>query len=114
MLGLVAETAVYGDNDDFLDMRKEQDASYGVQGHLRYKLSPASSVALSYLHDFGGETTIGGAAQGDRMNNRRWEIGLATFVAPTLQVMVQAGKGGKTVNGARESSRLNLRLVQVF
>lgn len=113
-LDLVGETALYGDNDDFLGLRRKQDASYGLQAHLRYGLSQTSSVSLSYLQDFGGETRLAGMRQDDRMNNRRWEVGYATFLMPTLQLMVEAGKGGKTVNGARESSRFNLRLVQVF
>ncbi|SFV05517.1 transporter [Pseudoduganella namucuonensis] len=114
MLDLLAETAVYGDNDDFLGLRKEQRASYGVQTHLRYMLSAASSVALSYYHDFGGATSLNGADQRDRMNNGRWQLGFATFVTPSLQLMAQAGKAGKTENGARESSRLNLRVVKVY
>lgn len=114
MLDLLGETTVYGDNDDVLGMRKEQRASYGAQVHLRYLLSAASSVALSYYHDFGGATSLNGAGQDDRMNNRRWQIGFATFATPSLQVQVQAGKGDKTANGARESSRLNLRVVTVY
>jgi hypothetical protein len=114
MLDLIGEAAVYVDNDDFLGRRKRQDASYGAQAHLRYMVSQATSVALSYYHDFGGETTVGGIEQSDRMNNRRWQLGYATFVTPSLQVQVQAGKGGKTAYGARESSRLNLRVVQVY
>jgi hypothetical protein len=114
MLDLVGETAVYGGNDDFLGARKRQDASYGIQAHLRYMLSQASSVSASYYHDFGGATTVGGIEQGDRMNNRRWQLGYASFVTPSLQLQVQAGKGGKTAYGARESARLNLRLVQVY
>jgi hypothetical protein len=114
MLDLVAETALYGDNSNFVGARKEQDASFGAQVHLRYMLSPASSVALSYFQDVGGETTVGGAEQHDRMNNRRWQLGFTSFVTPSLQLQVRAGSGGRTENGARESSRVNLRLVQVY
>jgi hypothetical protein len=114
MLDLVAETAVYGDNEDFFGLRREQDASYSAQAHLRYMLSGGASVALSYYHDFGGATTVGGAEQHDRLNNGRWQVGYATFVTPALNLQVQAGKGGKTEYGARESARVNLRLVQVF
>jgi hypothetical protein len=114
MLDLLAETAIYGDNDNFLGLRKEQRASYGAQMHLRYLLSAGSSVALSYYHDFGGATSLNGAHQNDRMNNGRWQLGYATFVQPDLQLQLQAGKGVKTENGARESSRLNLRVVKVF
>jgi hypothetical protein len=114
MLDLVGETAVYGDNDDFLGMRRQQAASYSMQAHLRYMLSQSSSVALTYYQDFGGETSVGGIEQHDRMNNRRWQVGYATFVTPALQLQAQAGKGAKTAYGARESARLNLRLVQVY
>lgn len=114
MLDLVGEYSVYGDNDNFIGMRKEQDASYGIQAHLRYVVSPATYWGLSYYHDYGGETKLNGAAQNDRMNNDRWLATFASFVAPTLQMQVQLGQSLSVENGAKESSRLNLRLIKVF
>jgi hypothetical protein len=114
MLDLVGETAIYGDNDDFLGVRREQRASYSAQAHLRYMVTQATSLSASYFHDFGGATVVGGAEQHDRLNNGRWQLGLASFVTPSLQLQLQAGKGGKMDYGARESSRVNLRLLQVF
>lgn len=114
MLDLLAEYAVYGDNDNFLGMKKAQDPSYGLQAHLRYMISPTTHLGLTYFHDYGGETKLNGAAQHDRMDNDRWQATFATFVAPTVQLQVQAGQSLHVENGARESSRLNLRLVKVF
>ncbi|WP_426172823.1 hypothetical protein [Massilia sp. TWR1-2-2] len=71
-------------------------------------------MALSYYHDFGGESRLNDAAQNDRMNNGRWQIGIASFVTSTMQLQLQAGKASKTENGARESNRANFRLVSVL
>jgi hypothetical protein len=114
LLDLVAEYAVYGANDDFLGLRRKQRSTYGVQGHLRYMLSPGTALALTYYHDFGGETLLDGVAQQDRQNNQRLQIGLGSFISPSLQLQIQAGKSFRTENGARESSRINLRLVKVL
>lgn len=114
MLDLIGEYAVYGDNDDFLGMKRKQDPSYGIQTHLRYLFSPTTHVALSYYHDFGGKTRVGGVSQNDRMDNNRWLAGFATFVAPTVQLQAQYGRAISVENGPRESSRFNLRVVKVF
>ncbi|MGF6273667.1 hypothetical protein ABIB38_002041 [Massilia sp. UYP11] len=114
MLDLVGEYALYGENDDFVGLRRKQDASYGGQVHLRYNLSPATALSLSYYHDFGGESKLNGVAQHDRMNNSRFLVGLAGFVSPTVQLQLQAGKSLKVTNGVKESSRINLRLVKVL
>lgn len=114
MLDLVGEYALYGENDNFVGLRRKQDASYGGQVHLRYNLSPATALSLSYYHDFGGESKLNGVVQHDRMNNSRFLVGLTGFVSPTVQLQVQAGKSLKVNNGVKESSRLNLRLVKVL
>jgi hypothetical protein len=114
MLDLLGEYAIYGDNDDFMGMRRKQDASYGAQVHLRYMLAPTTSVALSYYHDFAGESKLNGVEQNDRMNNSRFLVGVAGFVSPTVQLQLQAGKSLKVANGPKESGRINLRLVKVL
>lgn len=114
VLDLVAEYAVYGENDDFLGLRRKQDAVYGAQAHLRYMLSSGTALALTYYHDFGGETRLNGVSQQDRMNNSRLQLGIGSFVTPTMQLQLQVGKALKTTSGARESGRVNLRLVKVL
>jgi hypothetical protein len=114
MLDLIGEYAVYGDNNNFLGLRRQQDASYGAQTHLRYMFSPQTSVSLSYYHDFGGATKINGVSQNDRMNNGRLQLGFSTFVSPTVQLQAQYGQATSVENGAKESNRFNLRIAKVF
>ncbi|KAF3997626.1 transporter [Glaciimonas immobilis] len=114
MLDVAGEYAIYGNNNNFIGLIKKQDASYGIQTHLRYVLSPATYVGLSYYHDFGGQSQLNGASQNDRMNNSRWLATLASFVTPTVQLQIQAGRALKVGNGAEESNRVHLRLVKVF
>lgn len=114
MLDVIGEYAVYGENDDFLGMKRKQDASYGLQTHLRYLFSPTTHVALSYFRDYGGETRLDGVRQHDRMSNDRWLATFASFVTPTVQLQAQIGESISVDNGARESTRFNLRVVTVF
>lgn len=114
MLDVIAEYAVYGENDNFLGFTRKQDPSYGLQAHLRYMLSPTTHVALSYYRDYGGESRLNGVNQNDRMNNGRWLATFATFVAPTVQLQAQYGQATSVENGAKEANRFNLRAVKVF
>ena len=114
VLDLIAEYSVYGDNDDFLGFKREQEDAQSLQGHLRYLLSKQSHVALSYYHSFGGETTVGGQDQDDRVNTNRWLATYATFVDPTVQLQVQAGQDISVENGFEEDTRVNIRVLKVF
>ncbi|MDP3536403.1 MAG: transporter [Halomonas sp.] len=114
MLDLIAEYAIYSNNDDFLGIRREQDDSQSLQTHFRYLLNPQSHIALSYYHTFGGETTVGGVQQDDELNNNRWLATFSTFVQPTLQLQAQYGQDIGVENGFKEDQRFNLRLAKVF
>ncbi|MEA1079923.1 transporter [Marinobacter qingdaonensis] len=114
VLDLIAEYSVYGDNDDFLGVTREQDDAQSLQAHMRYLLPEQSHLALSYYHSFGGETTVGGQEQDDRVNTNRWLATYATFVAPTVQLQVQAGQDIHVENGFEEEARVNLRVLKVF
>ena len=114
ILDLIAEYSVFEDNDDFLGFRLQQDATQSGQAHLRYILSPGTHLGLSYYHDFGGETNVGGLDQDDELDNNRWLATFATFVAPTLQLQIQGGQDINSENGFEEDARVNLRILKVF
>lgn len=114
MVDLIGEYTVYGDNDDFLGFRREQEDSQSIQAHFRYLFSQQTHVALSYYQDFGGETTVGGAQQNDELERNRWLATFATFPAPTIQLQVQAGQDIDVENGFKEDSRVNFRILKVF
>ncbi|WP_304639684.1 transporter [Pseudomonas sp.] len=113
-MDLIGEYSIYGDNDDFLGLRRKQDDAQSIQGHLRYMLQGQSHVALSYYHSFGGETILGGMDQDDKANSNRWLATYATFLAPTTQLQIQAGRDIRVENGFKEDARINLRLLKVF
>jgi len=114
VLDLIAEYSVYGNNDDFLGLKREQEDAQSLQGHLRYLLPEQSHIALSYYHSFGGETTVGGLKQDDRVNTNRWMATYATFIDPTVQLQFQAGQDIHVENGFKEDTRVNLRVLKVF
>jgi hypothetical protein len=114
MLDVVGEYSIYGDNNNYFGMTKKQDATYGLQTHLRYLVSPSTSVGVSYFQDFGGETRLDGVAQNDRLNKNRWLFNFATFIAPNTQLMLEAGQTLNVENGPKESGRFNVRVARVF
>lgn len=114
MLDVIGEYAVYSDNDDFMGSRREQDDTQSIQTHLRYLLNSQSHIALSYYHDFGGETTVGGVEQNDELNTNRWLATYATFMNPTTQVQFQYGQDIDVSNGFKEDKRFNFRIAKAF
>lgn len=114
MLDLTGEATVFGNNNDFIDARREQDPQFGVQAHLRYILTPSSHVGLSYYHDFGASSTIAGISQSDRLNNSSAQLTYANFITPSLQLQAQYGQGLKTRSGPKEAQRINLRVLKAF
>ncbi len=113
-LDLIAEYTFFGENDDFGGARKDQDDQYGIQAHLSKSFGPGTKAALSYYHDFGGETSLNGVDQNDELDNSSWNATFSHFVAPDLQVMVEYGRSLEVENGFFEEDRLNLRFVKVF
>ena len=114
MLDVIGEYAVYGNNDDFMGSRLEQDATQSLQTHLRYLLDDQSHIALSYYHDVGGETTVGDIDQNDKLDTNRWLATYATFVSPTMQVQLQYGQDINVSNGFKEDQRFNFRIAKAF
>ena len=114
MLDVIGEYAVYGNNDDFMGSHLEQDDTQSIQTHLRYLVNDQSHIALSYYHDFGGETAIGDIDQNDKLDTNRWLATYATFVNPTVQVQLQYGQDIHVSNGFKEDQRFNLRIAKAF
>lgn len=113
---VVAEVTKYGDNDKFLvsGLEKSQANAQSLMLHTKYALTPQNHVGLSYYHDFGGETSLNGVKQDDKMNNSRWLLTYANFITTSTQLQVQYGKSIKVQNGFNEDNRVNLRLLTVF
>lgn len=114
MLDLTGEYAIYGDNNNYFGMTRKQDATYGLQTHLRYMFSPVTYVGVSFFQDFGGETRLNGVSQNDRLKRNRFLVNFATFVGPRTQLLLEAGQTLDMENGPKEASRINIRVATLF
>lgn len=96
------------------DVTRKQNALYHFQTHLRYEVSPALSLALSYGHLEGGRTEIDGASQDDRQKTDYFRLSAGYFITQTTQVLATYGRDIHQENGFREKDRINLRLFKAF
>jgi len=116
VLDVVGDVMVSGKNTDYgpYGVTEEEATVYNLQMHLRYQFNPATRVAVSYLHDWGWESTIAGVSQNDRYNRGRYRVSAAQFI--DRQNMLELNVGGDTTvnNGFRINSYTNLRWVHFF
>lgn len=115
-LDLVGDVTVYGENDKLGagNATLKQDPSYQFQGFLRYHMNPQWDLRAGLSHTFGGETSIDGADQDDRMSYTKMTLGTAWSVIPGLQLMANYGRDLSVKNGFKEQHRVNLRVLKAF
>lgn len=115
-LDLVGDVTVYGKNDKFgaVNATLKQDTSYQFQGFLRYHMSPQWDLRAGISHTLGGETSVDGVDQDDRMSYTKMTLGTAWFVTPSLQLMANYGRDLSVKNGFKEQHRVNLRVLKAF
>ncbi|MBS4097496.1 MAG: transporter [Sulfuricella sp.] len=115
-LDVVGDMVVNGKNTDYgpYGVSEEEAPVYNLQLHLRYQFNPATRVALSYLHDWGWESTIAGVRQFDHLNRGRYRVSAAQFI--DRQNMLEVNFGGDTAvnNGFKVDSYTNLRYIHFF
>lgn len=70
---------MFGDNDDFLGVTREQDPILSTEFHLVKRIKPGFWVSFDATHYTGGRTSIDGQPASDLQRNSR--IG-ATVVFP--------------------------------
>jgi hypothetical protein len=112
LLDLVGDLVWHGENDEYLgNHRLDQDVILNAQIHLRYLISPVTRVSASYLHDWGGETSIDGTVQQNAKYQGRYRIGAAHFLNPEHQLQLEVGADTHVENGYRENARIIARYV---
>jgi hypothetical protein len=82
LLELEAGAWFFGDDDDFLPGKREQEPVYAIEGHLVHRFKPGFWASLEYNYFKGGRQTVGGAELVDEQENTR--IG-GTIVFPFKQ-----------------------------
>lgn len=115
LLELVGDLQWFAANDRYLGARRlEQAPLANIQLHLRYPLGPATRLTASYLHDWGGETSINGIAQHDSKHQGRFRLGLGHFLNSRELLQLDVGADTRVENGYRESGRVVMRYVLRF
>jgi hypothetical protein len=82
LLDFEAGALFFGDDDEFLAGKKEQDPIYSAQMHVIRRFSPGFWASLNFNYFKGGRQTIDGEQLGDVQRNSR--LG-ATVVFPVAQ-----------------------------
>lgn len=116
LLDMVGDILWHGKNGQYLANggTLEQGVIYNVQFHLRYQIDKFTRLSASYLHDWGGESSINGISQHNRKNQGRFRIGGAKFFDPNNQLQLEIGADTEVENGFKEKRRIILRYVRVF
>ena len=86
----------FGDDDDYLNGKREQEPIYAAEVHLVRRFSPGFWASLEYNFFIGGRQTVGGEQQSNEQRNSR--IGL-TLVKPFLgrnAIKLGYSKGSRT------------------
>lgn len=115
-LDLAADVTVYGDNDKFgsSSVTQEQDPSYQFQGFIRYHMTSQWDLRAGVSHTLGGETTVNGIDQDDRLSHTKMSLGTAWSVTPALQLMANYGQDLSVKNNFKEQHRINFRVLKAF
>jgi hypothetical protein len=82
LLEFEAGAMFFGDDDEFVAGKKEQEPIYSAQLHVIRRFSPGFWASLNFNYYTGGRQTIDGVQLGDTQRNSR--LG-ATFVFPVAQ-----------------------------
>ncbi|URI08761.1 transporter [Aquincola tertiaricarbonis] len=115
-LDAAADVTWHGRNDDYgpgsLTLRQKPVVQ--LQGWLRWHASDALDWRLGLSHTAGGEQSIDGESQHNRLATTRFALGAGYFVGPRTQLLATVGRDLRVREGLRESGRVNLRLLQIF
>ena len=111
------DAMVFGKNKEYgvkgTDALKQRPL-YQLQGSLNWHQSPGTLLAVGLSHTFGGVQKVNDISLVNEVATTKLAVTASTFVTPSVQLMVSAGRDLKVDNGFKESSRLNLRLLKVF
>lgn len=113
------DVTFFGKNDDYNDgaggaTTLKQKPLYQLQTHLRYQLSPTLDLRGGLFHTFGGETKVGGVDQSNRQSTTKFNVGMAWFAQPDLQLIATYGRDIHVREGFEANNQINLRLLKLY
>lgn len=115
-LDTAADVSWVTNNDDYgpNGQTLEQKSRYEYQGHLRYNLTPQTTLAVGGGYIYGARSSVDGVDQHDVTRTTYARLTVTHFIEPTLQVQAQIGQDLDVEQGPKEEARLNLRLTKLF
>ena len=113
---LAADVTAYGRNNkaDAAGHDLTQQPTIQLQGFVRYAMTPAWDLRAGVSYAIDGETELAGVSRHDEAHVTKIQLGTAAFVGTRTQLLATWGRDVKVDNGFMESSRINLRLLQLF
>lgn len=107
---LIGEVEFYQD-DRKTDVRR--DTLFQVHSHLRYHVSDATHLGLSYRHNWGAKEKLDGMTLAGAKNNGNVTLTWASFLAPTWQLQLQYSHDTVVREGPLTRG-IQARLLKVF
>lgn len=105
-----------GEVEFYQDDRKtdvHRDTLFQIHTHLRYHLSDATHLGLSYRHNWGAKEKLDGVTLAGAKNNGNLTLTWASFLAPTWQLQLQYSHDTQVREGPLTRG-IQTRLVKVF
>lgn len=97
-IDLIGQTELYQDRRD---TKSEKDPLVRGFAHLRYHLSDATHLAVSYRHTLGAKETLDGTTLSGRKNDGNVTLTWASFLTKQVQLQLQASQDVKVENGPK-------------
>ncbi len=107
---VIGETEFYQDQRD---TGARRDPLLQAHTHLRYHVSDASHLSLSYRHSWGAKDTLNGVTLADSRNNGNVTLSAASFLTPQWQLIVQYSHDTQVQDGP-VTRGIQTRLLKVF
>ncbi|PPA00779.1 hypothetical protein C4E44_28090 [Pseudomonas sp. MWU12-2312b] len=115
---MMVETTAYGKNDEYgpdkLTLR--QRPLYELRGIVSYRFddSGSSRVGAGMYQQYGGETTVDGASQGDMTNTQGFLVEASTMLGRSDQLLFSFSRDLEVENGFKTSHQFKIRYLHLF
>lgn len=108
---VIGETEFY---DEQRDTGAHRDPLVQLHNHLRYNFTPATSVAVSYRHNWGSRETLDGTVLDSSHNNGTMGLSATTMLGKQWQVMGQYWRDVTVRSGPMTEHSLQFRLAYIY
>ena len=95
------------------NLLREQKGRWGIDGHISYTIMRGMWVSLDYMRKWGGETSINGVLQGDKVRDGRMGF-TAKMAFSTANSIELTYRNDVATRGTTESRSLTMKLEYLW